>query len=317
MRPITVSVGGLVTATATKIGAAQRNYGAAGALALNGAASDAAATTVCASQSPGSAALTINGTLASGGVAYIAYSAIYITSGGNDSGITWAVRGLDRNGAAVTETIYGTNAQVSASVNVYSQIKSITPSGAVASTVTVGTFSKATLDTARTVLFTTTADESSNIATITGTDWAGNPISETLTLVNNSTVGSVLSYLTVSKITIKNAAAGNISVGTTTTAYSPWVRFDDWAMSQIGIQCTVSGTVNYTLQATLDDPNSPTNPVAVSSVSWVSTSDTALVGATTTLQSNFGYPPVYARVLLNSGTGSVTATFNQALSAVF
>ena len=92
---------------------------------------------------------------------------------------------------------------------------------------------------------------------------------------------------------------------------------DDWAMSQIGIQCNVTGTVNYTLQATLDDPNSPTNPITVSSMNWVSTSDIALVGATTTLQSNFGYPPVYARVLLNSGTGSVSATFNQALSAVF
>jgi hypothetical protein len=70
--------------------------------------------------------------------------------------------------------------------------------------------------------------------------------------------------------------------------------------------------VNYTVQSTLDDPNDPTNPVAVSSVVWINSSDAGAVAATTSIQTNFAYTPTYARVLLNSGTGSVTATFAQA-----
>lgn len=93
--------------------------------------------------------------------------------------------------------------------------------------------------------------------------------------------------------------------------YSSWLRFDDFAPSNISIQCTVSGTVNYTVQSTLDDPNDPINPVATGSVTWVDSSDTAVVGATTTQQSNFLFAPKFVRIKLNSGSGSVTATFLQ------
>lgn len=104
-------------------------------------------------------------------------------------------------------------------------------------------------------------------------------------------------------VTVSDASGG--------VKYSDWVRFDDFAPSNISIQCTVSGTVNYTVQTTLDDPNSATNPVATGSVTWVDSSDSAVVAATATKQSNFLFAPVYARVKLNSGTGSVTATFLQ------
>ncbi len=94
-------------------------------------------------------------------------------------------------------------------------------------------------------------------------------------------------------------------------AYTDVVRFDDFAPGLISVQCTVLGTVNYTLQSTLDDPNSPTNPVAVGSMTWVDSSDTNVVGATVTRQSNFTFSPAYVRVKLNSGSGSVTTTFIQ------
>ena len=97
-------------------------------------------------------------------------------------------------------------------------------------------------------------------------------------------------------------------------AQSDWVRFDDWAPGLVSIQCTVTGTCNYTVQQTLQDPGSPTNAVAYASVAWVSHPDSALVAATTTAQGNYAYPPVYARVLLNSetGSGAVSAVFRQA-----
>lgn len=169
----------------------------------------------------------------------------------------------------------------------------------------------ATLDTARRVLITATGNESSRTFTITGTNWSGASISEVLTGPNATTAYSVLDYKTVTSITISGNAAGALTVGTNTIASSPWVRFDEWAPSDISVQCVVSGTVNYTVQQTLDDPNNPINPVAPASVTWVTSPDPFLVGATATVQSNYAFMPVYARILLNSGTGSVTGTFVQ------
>ena len=102
-----------------------------------------------------------------------------------------------------------------------------------------------------------------------------------------------------------------VSDASVSVQYSSPVRFDDFAPSNISIQCTITGTVNYTVQTTLDDPNSPTNPVAVASMTWVDSSDTAVVAATATKQSNFLFAPASARIKLNSGSGSVTATFLQ------
>lgn len=306
MRKVTVTVGALVSASATNIATAQRPY-AAGSIALIGSLSNAVATSVCASQAPAAAAFTINGTAATDGIAYLLWpSYIYITSSGDDSSRTAIIKGIDVNGTSVTETVTLTNAQSVASANAYWKVLSITPSGAIAANVTVGSYTKATLDTARRVLITTNANETSKTFTVYGTNWAGDLISEVITGVTSSTVSSVLDYLTVYRIAVSAALAGNITIGTSGVAGSPWVRFDDWAPGGTAIQCTASGTVNYTVQSTLDNPNDATNSVAPSAVTWVASSDTAVVGATSTQQSNFLFAPSYARVLLNSGSGSVT-----------
>ena len=107
--------------------------------------------------------------------------------------------------------------------------------------------------------------------------------------------------------------AMNVSVSDASggVKYSSWVRFDDFAPSNIAIQCNVTGTVSYTLQSTLDDPNDPIHPVAVNSMTWVNTTDTNMVNASATAQSNFLFAPKFARIKLNSGNGSVSATFLQ------
>jgi hypothetical protein len=169
----------------------------------------------------------------------------------------------------------------------------------------------ATLDTPRRVLFTPAGNESLNTFTITGTNWSGQPISETLTGTNATAFYSVLDYATVTKISLTVNAAGAITVGTNGVASSPWVRLDQWALPQVTVQADVTGAVNYTLQQTLDDPNDPTNPVAAALVNWVNTSDSNGVNATTTIMSSYAYAPVWARVLLNSGSGSVAARYSQ------
>ncbi len=166
----------------------------------------------------------------------------------------------------------------------------------------------ATLDNPRRILITTT--DTTHTFTITGTTPTGAVLTESFLVAGGATY-SQLDYKTVTSIKISGAATGAVTVGTDGIASTPWVRFDDYAPAPASIQCNVSGTVNYTVQSTLDDPNSATNPVVPSAVTWVSTSDTAAVGATGSVQTNFAYAPIFARVLLNSGTGTVTSTFLQ------
>jgi hypothetical protein len=65
---------------------------------------------------------------------------VRITSVGNDSGATFAVRGYDIYGFPMTETITGANATVATGVKCFKYISSITPAGTLAgANVTVGT----------------------------------------------------------------------------------------------------------------------------------------------------------------------------------
>lgn len=64
---------------------------------------------------------------------------VRITSGGNDSGITFTVNGYDIYNYPMSETITGANAGVAAGKKAFKYISSITCSGDVATTVSVGT----------------------------------------------------------------------------------------------------------------------------------------------------------------------------------
>lgn len=318
MQPRSVQVGPLAAASATKIALAQ-SPGAAGALVLNGAAGTAVANNICLSQSGTSGTpLIINGGLEqtryvspTSGLSGATIAAlpiagpIYITSAGNDSAITFAVVGLNGNGATVTETLHGTNTSVVASVNSYKAILSITPSGNTASTVTVGAMGFATLDTARNVIFTSGGNDSSVTIAISGTDWAGTPISESLAGGNAAAVSTVLDYLTIMRITVSAATATTIEVGTNGIAGSQWINLDEWAPGPVAGQCVGSGTVNYSVETTNDDPNSYGNPVARSAVTWDTTlPPTAVVDATATQSFALAVSPVFCRILLNSESGS-------------
>lgn len=171
----------------------------------------------------------------------------------------------------------------------------------------------AILDAARRILFTTTANETTKTILLAGTNWAGDLISETVTLVNTSTVASVLDYKTVTSAYCSAALTGNLSIGTNGVAASPWVRLDDYGASYISVQARVSGVVNYTLQQTLEDPNSPTSPVAAADVLWQNINDSDAVAATTSVETNYMFAPTWCRVLLNSQTnpGYVTVTYLQ------
>ena len=169
----------------------------------------------------------------------------------------------------------------------------------------------ATLDVQRRVLITAAADESGTSFTVTGTNWQGNSISEVVPGPNATTASTVISFKTVTSVTIANNAAGAVTVGTNGVADSPWVRFDDWAPNYISVNCSATGTVNYSVQTSLDDPNNIANPVAAGDMTWIDAIDVNLVSESTDKSGGIQYAPTFARVVLNSGSGSVRGVFLQ------
>ena len=181
-----------------------------------------------------------------------------------------------------------------------------TPGAAGNLTLTAGAIAGTTPDTPRRVLVTTHADESGKTLTISGTDWNNTPITETMTGPNNTTGYTTYDFKTVTQIAVSAAFAGAVTVGTNGIASSRPIFLDPWSIPQTSIQVTVSGTINYTVQQTLDDPNSPTNPVAYTSVTWVNHPDSNLASATATAQGNYAYVPRMMRILVNSNTNPAT-----------
>lgn len=170
----------------------------------------------------------------------------------------------------------------------------------------------ATLDVPRRVLITNVGNDSAITFTVYGTWMGGQTISETLQGTSGSTVATTVDFKTVTRIAVSGATSvSGVTVGTNGVAGSSWVRLDSWADAQTAIQCNATGTVNYTVQVTMDDPNDPTNPVSIVNTTWLNTNDTDAITAIGDVFTNFDWTPTYARILLNSGTGTVSGKFAQ------
>ena len=294
MRPVTVVIGPSLNSSANSISSSQTPP--AGGTAI--------ATTITA----GSASIAATNSFYAGQPVTFQGSFQLVT--GLNIGVTYYVLSTGLSGSAfeVSGTVGGT---------------AITPQGSSTATpnvVTTGLFGingalatagVATMPhTAQRVLITTS--DTTHTFTITGTTQSGAIISET-TGVASTTVLSALDYYTVTSIAVSGTLTAAATVGTNGTGSTPWVRLDEWANSYVAIQCNVTGTVNYTVQGSMDDPNSNFGtPVLPSAMTWISTSDTAAVGATGAVATNWLFAPTWTRILLNSGSGSVTATIAQA-----
>lgn len=314
MKIIIATVGPLASASANNISTSQTPPGAFAAVINGTLAVGATANNIAASQSAvGAADLVIDGSLAISGVAYLATpGSVTITSAANDTGITFTVYGLayNANGGpfGVVETVTGSNTSTVATINKFHRVTRVATSGATAGNVTVGTNGVAVLDKARRVLITSAGNDSNKTFTVTGTDWNGNIVSETITGGNVAAVATTRDFLTVTSIVPSAATAGAITVGTNGVASTRPIILDEYAVAPTTLQINVTGTVNYTVQSTLDDPG----VVAWSDIVWVDSADAAVVGATANKMSSFAYVPKMTRVLLNSGSGTVKYTVLQA-----
>jgi hypothetical protein len=295
MRPIIVSVGPLAAASANNIATSQTPAGTTGSAAAtftNGSASIAATNSFVAGEQ----------------VSFLAPGGVLPAGITNGSQYFVSATGLSGSAFQVAPTFGGTPI-VMQSAGTGSPVVVYGPNVALNGTL-VNTSGVAVLDNPRRVLITTA--DTTHTFTITGTGAGGSIISESFKIVAGTSY-SALDYATVTSITVSGAPTAAVTVGTNGIASTPWVRLDEWAPGNVGIQCDVVTTVNYTVQSTYDDPNDPSSPVTPSAVAWVNTSDTSAVGATAQLQTNYIYAPRYVRVLLNSSntTGTVTATVIQ------
>lgn len=170
----------------------------------------------------------------------------------------------------------------------------------------------AILDTPRRILVTNVGNDSAVVFTVYGTTYGGAVVSEALQGTSGSSVSTTIDFATVTRVAASAAtSASGVTVGTNGVAASRWVRFDSWASPNVVFQIDVSGTVNYTVQTTMNDPNDPISPTPIGSVIWFSSTDANVVGASTAKQSSFTNAFTFVRILLNSGSGTVTGTFAQ------
>ena len=195
----------------------------------------AAVTTGIATSQSGSS-ITLNGSLVSGGVATLdsggAARRVIVSSGGNDTAITFLIKGTNYAGVAQSEVLPGASGAAAQSVKDYKTVTSITPSGAVATYITAGTN----------------------------------------------------------------------GVGSSPPIVLDWVPNGNL----IGCSALLTGTANYTIQEALDD-FSPAWDMTVNNPNWFNDANFASVSASA--HYNLAGPFTLARVLVNSGTGTVQAKF--------
>jgi hypothetical protein len=294
MRLTSVQVGPLTAPSANNISVSQAPSGAHAIVIDGSLATGYSATLLAASQAVGGA---VDLTLTTAATNLGGRSVVIVAAG--NSGVNFTVKGTDINGAYLSETVTGPNTSRVATRGLFNTVTAISSSGAATGNISAGVNGMyATLDTARRILLTTSADDTGDTFTITGTDWNGAIISESLVGVNNSTTYTVNDYKTVTSIWTSGASSGTITFGTNGIASSRPIFLDRYALAPTSLQANVSGTVNYTVQQTLDDPN----VVGYSSMTWVNYPDSSMAAATATAQGNYAYVPVCTRITLNSQT---------------
>ena len=102
----------------------------------------AAPTNIALAQASVGGALTLNGAAVAGGVATLdTQRLVGITSSGNDSGISFLIKGTMASGQVISETVTGTNGGVAVTKQNFLTVTSASAIGAVAGTVSIGTTS--------------------------------------------------------------------------------------------------------------------------------------------------------------------------------
>lgn len=165
----------------------------------------------------------------------------------------------------------------------------------------------ATLDTQRRVLITSDGNDSGVTATITGTNQAKQPISESLTMANAGAVASTLDFLSVGTVAVSGAIANHVTIGTNGTGSTPFLMPNfHLTPFDVDIDTQLTGSVTYSIETTQDDYFTAASPTVKPNV--VAVLNAATAAAQIGLESAVrGY-----RYTITSGTGTLAAQSTQA-----
>jgi hypothetical protein len=177
--------------------------------------------------------------------------------------------------------------------------------GALSSATTGGV---ATLGSVSAIAITATADHSNHTITISGTDYDGRVLTETITgPTTTATITTVKSYRTVTAVSITGTASTAIKVGVNGTGISRALPMDIHQNAfSVGLGLAISGTANVTVQHTFDDPfASGFNQYATAGVTWVDHS--SLASKTASTDGNYAFPCRAIRLKVNSSASGTAA----------
>jgi hypothetical protein len=109
------------------------------------------------------------------------------------------------------------------------------------------------------------------------------------------------------------AGQGSFPAYSSPSPINGMIRLDEWADAPLGVQVAVTGTVNFTVQHSFDEgPDSLVSPIPLASMFW----DTSLVPAGAIngiagISFSIATAPIWIRIVLNSGSGSVRMVVSQ------
>lgn len=167
----------------------------------------------------------------------------------------------------------------------------------------------ANLVVARRVLISSVGDDSLLTFVVYGTDRYGRPQTESVPGTAGSSAYTNKDFLTVTRISISAAAAGNVTAGTNGVASTAPFVLDAWVNPEsTGASTTVTGTVNYTIQFS-DEDLSPAWDLNIYTPTWFSMFGFEAITANAFGQLN--QPATMIRLTINSGTGTVVARIRQ------
>lgn len=159
---------------------------------------------------------------------------------------------------------------------------------------------------------TSDANDSTRTYTITGQNNSSQDISVALAGPNSGTSTATLAFASIDSISVAGGGTvGNVSAGISQGGSTDWIPLDIYPPNQVTtISVTVTGTVNYSVVYTNEDPfQSSFNPTEVAHPVAALTGAVAnQTGSTTTLMRAI-------KIKMNSGSGSVRATITQQSTA--
>ena len=193
---------------------------------------------------------------------------------------------------------------------------------AVSATPTSGTpltLAHTTPATPRRVLLTYGNEGSARTLVLTGTNADGNSIQETLAVPSGAggTVATSQDFATlVSAMPLGGGWTAAMTLGTNVVASSPWKIINPvaWGPTEVAWNGVATGTVNWSIEITLDNPNNNANVMGSQalgnypSVPNVITPITALTSQAASANGVYNDPFYAWRLTVNSGTGSVQVT---------